>query len=124
MAKRVLIVDDSTTMRALITEAVRRIGGDLEIDTAGDGVEAIEKLQAGPFDLLITDIGMPVMDGLVLIERIRADERIRGLPVIIMSAMGSWEERSRASELGVEEYVMKPVQAPQVMAVVRKILER
>ena len=121
MSKRVLVVDDSVTMRELLMEAVRRVG-DVEVVSAGDGVEAMQKLAASPFDLLITDIGMPVMDGLALIERLRARETGRTLPVVIMSAMGSWEERSRASELGVDEYILKPVQAPQVIAVVKKIL--
>ena len=102
-------------------EAVRRVG-DIEVTAAGDGVEAMQKLAANHFDLLITDIGMPVMDGLTLIGRIRARESVRSLPVVIMSAMGSWEERTRASELGVDEYIMKPVQAPQVIAVVKKLL--
>jgi two-component system chemotaxis response regulator CheY len=121
MSKRVLVVDDSSTMRELLTEAVRRVG-DIEVVSAGDGVEALQKLAASHFDLLITDIGMPVMDGLALIGRIRARESVRSLPVVIMSAMGSWEERTRASELGVDEYIMKPVQAPQVIAVVKKLL--
>jgi len=121
MSKRVLVVDDSVTMRELLMEAVRRVG-DVEVVSAGDGVEAMQKLAASPFDLLITDIGMPVMDGLALIERLRAREAGRTLPVVIMSAMGSWEERSRATELGVDEYILKPVQAPQVIAVVKKIL--
>jgi two-component system chemotaxis response regulator CheY len=121
MSKRVLVVDDSVTMRELLMEAVRRVG-DVEVMAAGDGVEAMQKLAANHFDLLITDIGMPVMDGLTLIGRIRARESVRSLPVVIMSAMGSWEERTRASELGVDEYIMKPVQAPQVIAVVKKLL--
>ena len=122
MLKRVLVVDDSVTMRELLAEAVRRVGG-VEVASAADGVEALQKLAAHRFDLVITDIGMPVMDGLTLIERIRARESVRSLPIVIMSAMGSWDERARANELGVEEYILKPVQAPQVMAVVKKILD-
>ena len=83
----------------------------------------MKHLAAGTFDLIITDINMPVMDGLKLIGRVRADERHKHVPIIVISTENSVEDRQRAMTLGATAYVTKPIQAPQVIAKVKEVLK-
>ncbi len=117
-----LVVEDSPTMRQLIVFALRRIKG-LEIVEADDGVDALKKL-AGPhrFDIILTDINMPIMDGLKLVSRIRGSETLKAIPIVIITTEGAAEDRTRALALGANAYITKPIQAPQVIAKVKELL--
>jgi len=117
-----LVVEDSPTMRQLIVFALRRIKG-LEIVEADDGVDALKKL-AGPhkFDIILTDINMPIMDGLKLVSRVRGSENLKTIPIVIITTEGAAEDRSRALALGANAYITKPIQAPQVIAKVKELL--
>ena len=108
-------------MRQLIVFALRRIR-DLEVVEADDGVDALKKLAAARFDIILTDINMPIMDGLKLVKRVRSDEAHKGVPVIIITTEGGEEDRQRALALGANAYITKPIQAPQVIAKVRELL--
>jgi two-component system chemotaxis response regulator CheY len=118
-----LVVEDSPTMRQLIVFALRRIKG-LEVVEADDGVDALRKL-AGPqrYDILLTDINMPIMDGLKLVKRVRSDENLKDIPVIIITTEGAQEDRQRALALGASAYITKPIQGPQVVAKVKELLK-
>jgi two-component system chemotaxis response regulator CheY len=118
---RCLVVEDSQVMRQLLVFALQRVR-ELEVTEADDGVDALRKIAAGRFDLIITDINMPIMDGLKLIKRIRSDESYAGVPIIVVTTEGSQEDRSRALMLGANAYITKPVQGPQVVAKVRELL--
>ena len=122
MPRTALVVEDSPTMRQLIIFALRRIPG-LAVVEAQDGVDALRKL-APParFDIILTDINMPVMDGLKLIHRIRADAALREVPIVIITTEAGEEDRRRALALGANAYITKPIQAPQVIAKVRELL--
>src|SRR5215831_3403901 len=113
MALTALIVEDSPTMRQLIVFALRRIR-DLEVVEADDGVDALRKLAGGRFDIILTDINMPIMDGLKLVKRVRSDDVHKDVPVIIITTEGAEEDRQRALALGANAYITKPIQAPQV----------
>jgi two-component system chemotaxis response regulator CheY len=117
-----LVVEDSPTMRQLIVFALKRIKG-LEIIEADDGVDALKKL-ASPTrpDIILTDINMPIMDGLKLVRRVRSDEALKAIPIIIITTEGGAEDRQRALALGANAYITKPIQAPQVIAKVRELL--
>jgi two-component system, chemotaxis family, chemotaxis protein CheY len=117
-----LVVEDSPTMRQLIVFALRRIKG-LEIIEADDGVDALKKL-AGPhrFDIILTDINMPIMDGLKLVSRVRGSENLKAIPIVIITTEGAAEDRQRALALGANAYITKPIQAPQVIAKVKELL--
>jgi two-component system, chemotaxis family, chemotaxis protein CheY len=119
-----LVVEDSPTMRQLILFALRRVEG-LAVVEASDGLDALRKL-AGParFDIILTDINMPVMDGLKLVHRIRGDAALRDVPIVVITTEGGDEDRRRAMALGASAYITKPIQAPQVIATVRELLER
>jgi len=119
---RCLVVEDSPMMRQLIVFALHRLR-ELEVVEADDGVDAMRKLAGSKFDIVVTDINMPIMDGLKLVKRIRTDEAHKNIPIIIITTEGSQEDRSRALALGANAYITKPIQAPQVIAKVKELLK-
>jgi two-component system chemotaxis response regulator CheY len=119
---RCLVVEDSPMMRQLIVFALHRMR-ELEVVEADDGVDAMRKLAGSKFDIVVTDINMPIMDGLKLVKRIRSDENHKNVPIIIITTEGSQEDRSRALALGANAYITKPIQAPQVIAKVKELLK-
>lgn len=116
-----LVVEDSPMMRQLIVFALARVKA-LTVTEADDGVVALKRLAQAKFDLIITDINMPIMDGLKLVKRIRSDETHKDVPVIVITTEGSSEDRARAMALGASAYITKPIQAPQVIATVKELL--
>jgi two-component system chemotaxis response regulator CheY len=119
---RCLVVEDSPMMRQLIVFALHRMR-ELEVVEADDGVDAMRKLAGSKFDIVVTDINMPIMDGLKLVKRIRSDDAHKNVPIIIITTEGSQEDRSRALALGANAYITKPIQAPQVIAKVKELLK-
>ncbi|HEX4458878.1 MAG TPA: response regulator [Polyangia bacterium] len=117
-----LVVEDSPTMRQLIVFALRRIRG-LEVLEADDGVDALRKMAATKLDIILTDINMPIMDGLKLVKRVRSDEALKAIPIVIITTEGAEEDRQRALALGANAYITKPIQAPQVIAKVKELLK-
>ena len=109
-------------MRQLLVFALARIKK-LAVTEAEDGVDGLRKLAQGRFDLIITDINMPIMDGLKLVKRIRSDETHKDVPIIIITTEGSQEDRQRAMALGATAYITKPIQAPQGIAKVKELLD-
>lgn len=116
-----LVVEDSPMMRQLIVFALSRIK-DMKVTEADDGIVALKKLATERFDIVITDINMPIMDGLKLVRRIRSDERHKAIPVVVITTEGAQEDRDRAMALGASAYVTKPIQAPQVIDIVKGLL--
>lgn len=116
-----LVVEDSPTMRQLLVFALKRIKG-LVVVEADDGVDALRKLAATRPDIILTDINMPIMDGLKLVARIRADETLRDVPIVIITTEGGAADRERGLALGANAYITKPIQAPQVIAKVKEFL--
>lgn len=116
-----LVVEDSPPMRKLIVFALSRIS-ELSVIEADDGVDALRRLAGAKFDIIITDINMPILDGLKLVKRLRADEAYRDVPIIIITTEGGEEDRQRALALGANAYITKPIQAPQVIQLVRETL--
>ena len=116
-----LVVEDSPMMRQLLVFALARVKN-LKVTEADDGVDGLRKLAAGKFDLILTDINMPIMDGLKLVKRVRSDPVHKDTPIIIITTEGAQEDRQRAIQLGANAYITKPIQAPQVIAKVRELL--
>lgn len=119
---RCLVVEDSQVMRQLLVFALQRVR-EIEVTEADDGVDALRKLNGNRFDIIITDINMPIMDGLKLVKRIRSDETYKDVPIIVVTTEGSQEDRQRALTLGANAYITKPIQGPQVVAKVRELLQ-
>ena len=116
-----LVVEDSPMMRQLLVFALSRIRN-LRVTEADDGVDGLRKLAASRFDIIITDINMPIMDGLKLVKRVRSDPVHKDTPIIIITTEGAEEDRQRALALGANAYITKPIQAPQVIAKVKELL--
>lgn len=119
---RCLVVEDSPMMRQLLVFALMRIKG-LVVVEASDGVDALRKLSGGRFDIIVTDVNMPIMDGLKLVRRIRTDPAHKDVPIVIITTEAADSDRKRAIELGANAYVVKPIQAPAVIATVRELLK-
>ncbi|HVH18144.1 MAG TPA: response regulator [Myxococcota bacterium] len=123
MAKyRVLIVEDSPTMRQLLVFALRRLR-DVEIVEAQDGMDGLRKISSDHYDIALIDINMPVMDGLKLIRLIRDEETLKQIPIVVVTTEGADEDRDRALALGANEYLTKPIQANRVLSVVKGLLK-
>ena len=120
--KRILIVEDSPTMRQLLSFALKRLPG-VEIVEAKDGMDGLRRVTADSFDLALIDINMPVMDGLKLISLIRAEPKLQKMPVCVVTTEGASEDRERAIELGANEYLTKPIQANRVLAIAKALMK-
>lgn len=118
----VLIVEDSPTMRQLISFALKRIRG-VRIVEAGDGVDGLKKISAEKFDMILTDINMPVMDGLKLISLVRDDANHKGVPIVVITTEGAQEDRQRALALGANDYITKPIQPNRILEVAKQLLK-
>ena len=111
---KLLVVDDSSTMRRIIKNTLARLGHKDVLEGA-DGVEGWEQLDANPnVDMLITDWNMPEMNGLELVKKVRADERFKDLPIIMVTTEGGKAEVITALKAGVNNYIVKPF-TPQVL---------
>ncbi|WP_052556214.1 response regulator [Enhygromyxa salina] len=116
-----LVVEDSPPMRKMIVFALSRVR-ELDVVEADDGVDALRRIAGTKFDIIITDINMPILDGLKLVKRLRADDNYKDVPIVIITTEGAAEDRQRALALGANAYITKPIQAQQVILLVREIL--
>ncbi len=105
VAKRVLVVDDSITVREVERKLLEHSG--YAVDTAVDGVDGLNMLRGGGYDLLITDVDMPRMNGIDLVKTIRQDPALRSLPVMMVSYKDREEDRIRGMEAGADYYLTK-----------------
>jgi two-component system chemotaxis response regulator CheY len=119
---RILIVEDSPTMRQLLVFALKRLKG-VEIVEAQDGMDGLRKVTSDDFDLALVDINMPVMDGLKLISLIRGEPSLESMPICVITTEGAKEDRDRAMALGANEYLTKPIQANKVLAMAKGLLK-
>ncbi len=119
---RILIVEDSPTMRQLLVFALKRLKG-AEMVEAQDGMDGLRKVSSDHFDLALIDINMPVMDGLKLIRLIRGEDNLKDMPIVVITTEGAREDRERALALGANEYLTKPIQSNRVLQVVRSLLK-
>jgi two-component system, chemotaxis family, chemotaxis protein CheY len=116
-----LVVEDSPTMRQLITFALKRIPGS-KIVEANDGIDALKKLSSQKFDIILTDINMPIMDGLKLVSMVRNDPVQKTIPIIIITTEGADEDRKRGLALGANAYIAKPIHTADLLSVVNEII--
>jgi two-component system, chemotaxis family, chemotaxis protein CheY len=117
----ILIVEDSATTRALIKAVIEEMG-DLTTLEAASGFEALKLLPVQEFNLIITDVNMPDINGLELISFIKNNPRYRHIPLIIVSTERSEEDRKRGIALGALAYITKPFRAQELQEVVKKAL--
>jgi len=120
---KILIVDDFSTMRRIIKNLLRDLGFTNTAE-ADDGNTALPMLQNGNFDFVITDWNMPGMQGIDLLKAIRADEKLKHLPVLMVTAESKREQIIEAAQAGVNGYVVKPFTAVTLEEKINKIFER
>lgn len=119
----VLVADDSASTREILVTMLELEGYD--VTGAVDGMDALKRLQSGTFDLVVSDLNMPRMDGLKLLENIRSDEERRGLPVIIVTTVAEADTRKRAKSLGANRYILKSsFDQDDLVDAVRELLAR
>ncbi|MEN8149086.1 MAG: response regulator [Planctomycetota bacterium] len=119
MPARILIVDDEPVVRNLIRDTLK--GRGYELGFAGNGVEALEELEARSYDLLLTDVVMPEMEGFELLKR--AKKRDPALRVVILTGFSREHDISEFLLYGADEYLTKPFQVQQLLATVESVLE-
>lgn len=120
---KILVVDDFSTMRRIIKNLLRDLGF-VNMDEADDGATALPMLKSGRYDFLITDWNMPIMEGIELLKRIRADAELADLPVLMVTAEARREQIVLAAEAGVNGYIVKPFTAHTLEQKIAKIFER
>jgi two-component system, chemotaxis family, chemotaxis protein CheY len=121
MTIRALVVDDSLQLRRSVMYALQKLP-DVVCVEAGDGAEALRKLRGSAFDIVLSDINMPVLDGLKLVAHIRQDAALSKLPVVMITTESAEADRERAMNLGANAYLVKPVQASEVLETVKSLL--
>jgi two-component system chemotaxis response regulator CheY len=121
---RTLIVDDSAVMRKIVERSLRQAGIHLgQVLEAGNGWEALELLRSHPVDLVLSDINMPVMDGLEFVRQLRRVKEARGIPVVMITTEGSESHVVEAISCGARGYLRKPFTPDQVKEHVLPLLE-
>lgn len=120
---KILIVDDFSTMRRIIKNLLRDLGFS-NTSEADDGQTALPMLQNGNFDFLVTDWNMPGMTGIDLLKAVRADDRLKGMPILMVTAEAKRDQIVEAAHAGVNGYVVKPFTAAVLKEKIEKIFER
>lgn len=117
---RILTVDDSISMRALLRMTL--CGNGYEVVEAEDGLAALSLLETDEFDLIITDINMPHLDGFGLIERLRGEQRRHvDRPILVLTTESSEEKKARARRAGATGWIVKPFDPEKLVAAVRRV---
>ena len=122
--RRILVVEDSASTRSFIRSALEagdRLGP-CDVVEAASGFDALRLLPRGPYDLVITDINMPDINGLELVQFIRKSDRHRSTALIIISTQSSEKDRQRGLSLGADEYMAKPLNADELISTVDRLL--
>ncbi len=120
---KILIVDDFSTMRRIIKNLLRDLGFN-NTQEADDGTTALPMLQKGDFDFVVTDWNMPGMQGIDLLKAIRVDEKLKSIPVLMVTAEAKREQIIAAAQAGVNGYVVKPFTAATLKEKLDKVFER
>ena len=106
--QHILVVEDSPTMRALLTASLEEISGQFKVTEAENGFEALRALPRESFNLIITDINMPDINGLELVSFVKSNPAYESIPLIIVSTEGSERDLDRGVSLGADAYIVKP----------------
>lgn len=118
-----LVVDDFSTMRRIVRNLLKELGYS-SVDEAEDGSAALAKLKRESYDFLISDWNMPVMDGLQLLQAVRADATLSAMPVLMVTAEAKKENIIAAAQAGASGYIVKPFTATTLDEKIKKILEK
>jgi DNA-binding response OmpR family regulator len=121
---RALVVDDERDFRLLMTMFLRRSGMPIDVDVASNGPDALGQAAAHLPDLILLDIMMPGMDGFEVCHQLRADPRTAAIPILMLTALDEAAGRTRGFLVGTDDYLGKPFARAELLARVRRILQR
>lgn len=116
---RILAVDDSVSMRQMVTFTLREAGHD--VTEASDGAEALEKAKLEQFDLVLSDVNMPVMDGIELIKHLRALPNYRFTPILMLTTESGTDKKMQGKEAGATGWLVKPFNPDRLLATIAKV---
>jgi len=117
---RVLVADDEAAIRKVVRDALER--ADLEVETAVDGEEALERFEQGAYSLVVTDLAMPRRDGLALVRELR--RRASSVPILVLTVRGEEQEKVRLLDAGADDYVTKPFGVAELVARAKALMRR
>jgi two-component system chemotaxis response regulator CheY len=120
MSKCILTVDDSSTMRQMISFTLR--GASFEVIEAGDGVEALEVAADKELSLIITDVNMPRMDGLSLVQKLRAMPKFKFTPILVLTTESDPAMKQKGKDAGATGWIVKPFSPEKLLDVVNKVI--
>ena len=120
---RFLVVDDFSTMRRIVRNLLKEIGH-TNVEEAEDGQVALAKLRAGAFDFVVSDLNMPNMNGFELLRQVRADPKLKSLPVLLVTAEAKKEDIVTAAQIGASGYIVKPFTKATLEEKLGKILAK
>jgi len=120
----VLVVEDSATMRSLIASTLEEMGVPLKIAEAPSGFEALRLLPRESYDLIVTDINMPDINGLELVSFVKGNQAYSSIPLIIISTESSDRDREKGLRLGADAYLVKPFDPDDLLQIARDLLAR
>jgi len=118
-----LVVDDFSTMRRIVKNILKQLGYE-NIEEAEDGAQAYSKLKSGSFEFVVSDWNMPNMDGLELLKKIRSDDELKHLPVLMVTAEAEKDKVITAIQAGVSNYIVKPFTAEVLKEKMDRIFEK
>lgn len=123
MGKKILVVEDSAATRSLIVSTLEDLG-DIEVIDVPNGFEALKAIPSQPFDLILTDINMPEINGLEIISFVKKHPDYRSIPMIILSTEQSQEDIQKGLSLGASEYLTKPFDPDRLKEAVSRVMGR
>ncbi|MGD8781796.1 MAG: response regulator [Ignavibacteria bacterium] len=120
MKKTILTVDDSPSIRQMVNFTLKEAGYD--VIEASNGKEALNKIEQHDFNMIFTDLNMPVMDGLELIKEVRLKPKYRFIPIIMLTTESQLEKKSEGKKAGATGWIVKPFNPEQLIGVTKKVL--
>ncbi|MFZ1377988.1 MAG: response regulator [Geothrix sp.] len=120
MGRLILTVDDSSTMRQMITFTLK--GAGFDVLEAGDGVEALEVAAGKKLDLIVTDVNMPRMDGITLVQRLRALPQFKFTPILVLTTESDASMKMKGKEAGATGWIVKPFSPEKLLDTVNKVI--
>ncbi len=120
MAKKILIVDDSPSVLAVLEDMLDELG--YEVETADNGKLACELLETNRYDLIITDLSMPVMDGIVFVQTAKKMPNCKFVPIVMLSSEEDESKIAAAKQVGISTFLRKPVKAVQLKTILQVVL--
>ncbi len=120
MSKTIMTVDDSSSVRQMVSFALEEAG--YSVVEAVDGRDALQKL-SGPVDMIITDLNMPNLDGIGLITQVRSNSDYKFIPIVMLTTESQDEKKQEGKKAGASGWIVKPFKPPQILSVVQKLLK-